>query len=43
MAVENEQLNAYLVWADATDDYEAYRSAHPDFASYDCHSRGMLP
>lgn len=28
-AAENEQLNAYLDWADARDDYEAYCAAHP--------------
>ena len=26
---ENEQLNAYLEWADARHDYEAFCAAHP--------------
>ncbi len=29
-AAESEQLNAYLDWANARDDYESYRATHPD-------------
>ncbi len=28
-AAENVQLNAYLGWADARDDYEAFCATHP--------------
>ena len=29
-AAENEQLNAYLDWVNARDDYESYRATYPD-------------
>ncbi|MDP2234506.1 MAG: hypothetical protein Q8K89_12780 [Actinomycetota bacterium] len=33
IAVENDRLNAYLVWANAEDDFEAFREAHIDVGS----------
>lgn len=33
LAAENGQLNDYLDWAHAREDYESYSAAHPDAAS----------
>ena len=35
ISAENEQLNAYIDWANARGDYESHRAMHPDTALRD--------
>lgn len=35
ISAENEQLNAYIDWANARSDYESHRATHPDTALRD--------
>ena len=41
IAEENERLNAYIEWAGAREDYEAYRATHREAAAPDEAPEGL--